>query len=229
MALMTPGPLVGQVSGRIGGSVFSHNRGGAYIRNGAIPTKVVNPFTEQVRGNMSVCSRAWATLTDANREAWREYCVENPVVNRLGQTKTLSGHMAYNKLNSRIILAGGTSIDIPPTADPPDALTSLSITASLGGTVANVVFAASPLPANVCLWVWAAVTRGSGATYVGNRYRLVHKSAAAAATPADIWGDLEDRFGSLQVGDRIFIRAQTISKVTGLTSGFLFAGCDVAA
>jgi len=58
MAIFNPGPLVGQVSGRVGGTVFSHNRGGAYIRNGSIPYAVYSQKALQAKSALSESVRA---------------------------------------------------------------------------------------------------------------------------------------------------------------------------
>lgn len=220
MALFTPGPMVGAVSGRVGGTIFSHNRGGAYIRNGVVPTRVVSTYTELVRNALAACSRAWGSLTDEERLNWAAYTVENPVVNRLGQKKTLSGHMAYNALNARLVQAGDTPIDVPPNADSPAALATLSAVVDASTPSAVLTFTATPLSASERLMVFGCVVNKPGVNYVANKFKLLNYSDKAQATGLDVIGDLANRFGAVQAGDRVFFRVQVLDTLTGLVSGF---------
>ncbi|KKL73251.1 hypothetical protein LCGC14_2076760, partial [marine sediment metagenome] len=65
MAIITPGPTVAAISGSIGGTVYSRNRGGAYIRNRAIPVDPNTSFQINVRAILAAQSQNWADLTDA--------------------------------------------------------------------------------------------------------------------------------------------------------------------
>jgi hypothetical protein len=221
MALVKFGPAVANASGSIGGTVFSHNRGGSYIRTRVVPVKVENMFTMAARDAMATVSRLWAGLTADQREAWREYSTAVPSINRLGESKTLGGHVAFNKINARLIQQGAATLDLPPVLGPPDPLSTLSVDVDVSDGTADVTFAPTPLPANTALWLWCAPVPSAGVNYVANRWRLVYKSAAAAATGMDIQGNLNDRFGSIQAGQVLYFRGQTISTVTGLVSGFV--------
>lgn len=220
MALIQFGPAVANASGSIGGTVFSHNRGGSYMRTRVVPVKVENPFTIVVRDAMSQCSRLWAGLSNEQREAWREFSTASPSINRLGMSKTLSGHVAFNRINTRLIQQGAAVIDLPPLVGPPDPLSTFSAAIDASDATAVLTFTPTPIGANVALWVWAAPVPSAGVSYVANKWRLVHKSAANAATGIDIASDLEARFGTIQSGQVFFLRAQTIGTTTGLVSGY---------
>ena len=229
MALYTPGPMVGAVSGRVGGTIFSHNRGGAYIRNGVVPVLVQSGYTENARNALAACARAWGALTAEERQNWAAYTVENPVVNRLGQKKTLSGHMAYNALNTRLVQAGETPLDVPPNSGSPAPLTDLTADIDVSDGTAILTFAPTPLAAGRRLMVWGCVVNKPGVNYVANKYRLLTYSAAAQATGLDIQSALNARFGALQAGDRVFLRAQVLDTATGLVSSFISTETPVVA
>ena len=223
MALITPGPMIGEASGRIGGTIFSHNRGGMYVRNGVIPTKVTSPYTDEVRNVLTSCARSWASISDSERQAWREYCVDHPVVNRLGQKKTLSGHMAFNAVNARLLQSGDSIIHVPSIAAAPAPLTSLSLVVDTTPGSAVLTILPTPIGANNRLWTWAVAIGSPGVGYYANKWRLVNKSAKNQATALDIWSDLEDRFGEIDLGTRVLIRCQVLDTLTGLVSGFVEA------
>jgi len=219
MAKISPGPMAGAISGAMGGTVFSHNRYGAYIRTRAIP---VNPDTEwqaQMKGILTQLTRSWSGLTDAGRAAWRTWTLSNPVTDGLGQKQVLTGHVAYIGINSRLLRAGDTVITVPPIAAAPTPLLTVTLTADIGLGGVTVAYTATPLGAGEKLWVVAALVDSVGVNYVRNLNKLVFISAAAAASPADIEAAVEERFGTMQVGEKLIVYASVFGSTTGLLSG----------
>ena len=56
MALLVPGAVVSVLSGKIGGTVFARNRGGAYARAYAIPTRVTSDLAMSVKAAFAAAS-----------------------------------------------------------------------------------------------------------------------------------------------------------------------------
>lgn len=104
-----------QRSGKQGGIVFSHNKGGPYIRNRAIPT---NPNTARqvaVRNAMRSITIAWTTiLTQAQRDAWDVYAANVSWLNRLGQTIKLTGLSHFVRSNTPRVAHGIAREDAAP-------------------------------------------------------------------------------------------------------------------
>jgi hypothetical protein len=221
MALVKLGPMAAAVSGKIGGTVFSHNRGGAYVRRWAKPSVVSSIEATAQKGILATCSRAWATLSDQERAAWRTASIEHPKINRIGESHTLSGEQAYIKANARILRSEGTLIDLPPTAVPPDPVYPGTLTLTAAGSIATLAFTPTPTPSHVCIWLWACVVQTTGVTYVGNKLRLLKVTSDAAASPIDFATELENRFGTMIAGTVVHVRLQTCNIQTGLVSGFL--------
>jgi len=157
MAIITPGPTVAAISGSIGGTVYSRNRGGAYIRNRAIPVDPNTSFQINVRAILAAQSQNWADLTDAQRAAFENWALQNLVTNALGNQIRLSGHQAFVQLNSRLALGGFATLTAPPILNAPLGLTSIALTADVGLGAVEVAFALTPLAAGISLWVLAAV------------------------------------------------------------------------
>lgn len=138
-------PLGEQRSGRIGGTVYSHNRGGPYIRTAAIPTNPNTTRQSNIRAIMSSLSNAWyATLTQAQRDMWDQYAGLVPVVNRLGMSTYISGQNQYVRCNTPRIQAGIARVDDAPTvtynAETPVALTATASEATQELTVSWLGF-----------------------------------------------------------------------------------------
>lgn len=105
-----------QQSGSIGGTVYSHNRAGAYVRNRSVP---VNPNTDRqvaARNTLRALAIAWQnTLTEEQRGFWEAYASLVPWLNKLGQAIFLTGLAHYVRTNSSRIQAGLARLDDAPT------------------------------------------------------------------------------------------------------------------
>jgi len=228
MAIFSPGPVVGRISGGLGGHVFSHNRGGMYMRTRAVPCQPSTPYKTNAMNYFALASQAWKALTDVQRAGWKQWASENLVTNRLGEAKELVANAAYVQLNSRVLWALGTQIDDPPIGAAPTPLLTITLTTDLGVGTFQLAYTATPLEAYQHLWISAAVLNSDAITYIKNRLKLVHVSAAEAASPlADLDTILDDRFGTLQVGQQVVVLAAVFDSATGLLSAPLRADSAV--
>ena len=229
MAIFIPGVAVSQASGRVGGTIFSRNRGGAYMRNGSMPVTVTTPYAQAIKGITAAQSQAWAATTDAIREQWREWATQNPVINRLGQSRTLSGHQAYIQINARLVYAGFAAITSPPVGAAPAAVAPGAVTWDSSPLKLTVAFAASPAPAGIAVQTYAYLADSPGVRYVRNRLALIQTSAAAATTPLDILSDVTERFGPPQEGQTLHVGMRALDSTTGLVSGILYTSALLSA
>ena len=228
MAIFSPGPVVGRISGGLGGHVFSHNRGGMYMRTRAVPCQPSTTYKTNAMNYFALASQAWKALTDVQRAGWKQWASENLVTNRLGEAKELVANAAYVQLNSRVLWALGTQIDDPPIGAAPTPLLTITLTTDLGVGTFQLAYTATPLEAYQHLWISAAVLNSDAITYIKNRLKLVHVSAAEAASPlADLDTILDDRFGTLQVGQQVVVLAAVFDSATGLLSAPLRADSAV--
>lgn len=218
MAIFTAGPIAATISGSIGGTTFSRNRGGTYIRNRAIPLNPNTSFQINVRSILATQSQAWADQTDATRNAWANWAVQNPVINALGKSIILSGSQAFIQLRSRLQLASEPLIILPPIVNAPNGLTSLVLDADIGVNNVEVAFTVSPLEADDALWTLAAVVNSAGISYVRNLLRQVQITGGGVVSPQVIQVSVENRFGTLVVGQTLHVRVATFGRLTGLLS-----------
>ena len=223
MAIIIPGAMVSQASGRIGGTIFSRNRGGAYVRNGSIPTTVTTPFAQLIKSVTAAQSQAWAGLDAAVQEQWREWATQNPVINRLGQSRTLSGHQAFVQINGRLVYAGFAALVSPPIGEAPAPFVPGTVTFVDAPLSLKVAFTPTPATTGVAVQCYAFLANSPGVSYVRNRLALVTTSAAAAATPLDIAQDVVDRFGTPQEGQTLHIGLRALDSTTGLVSSVFYS------
>lgn len=212
------GGLAGAPSGSVGGLTASHNRYGYYYRARVIPIKRTTEWTLGARGRLIDASQAWGLLSSAEQLAWDLYAESAPITDALGSKQVLTGHAAYVQINSRILLAGGTKINVPPAVAAPPALTVMTTTYDIGLGTSTIVYTVTPLAAGNCLYVQGAVLLNPGQRYFQNRLKLIDVTAAAQASPYDYQAKMELRFGPLVVGQRVVLMAAVLSNTTGLLS-----------
>lgn len=110
-------PTIGaKLSGKIGGIVASHNRGGAYFRLAVVPTNPNTLFQQAVRTAVAALTAAWQdTLTQPERDAWQVYADNVEVVNRIGEKVNISGIAHFIRSNVARLQNGLVSILAAPT------------------------------------------------------------------------------------------------------------------
>ena len=212
------GPLVGQASGALGASVASHNRYGTYFRRRAIPITSTTPYALSAKNYLATASAAWRDLTDAQRLQWNSWASSNPIIDRLGDKRILSGLAAYVQLNSRRLLDAQTVLTSPPAVAAPNSLLTTTTTYDIGVGTFQIAYTATPLGATEALWLDVAVLNSTGINYVANLVKLATRTTVAQASPYDYQADAELRFGTLAVGQKIVTLAYVYDRATGLRS-----------
>lgn len=216
----TPGIAVGAMSGSIGGSTASHNKGGPYFRTRAIPTNPSSATQLARRAALATMSQNWRDRTAAERQAWEEWARQNPITNALGQSINKSGHQSYVGLNTRILLDAGTVIDVPPVVSAPDAFLTVLQDGDIGAGDTDLTFTAALASGNK-VELWGAVVNSAGIKYVDNLIKFIAFSAVDEASPWDNEADIISALGTLTVGQTLHIRAAQYDPATGLRSPFL--------
>lgn len=225
MARFLPGPLISNISGSVGGQTFATGPGGLMVRQRSSPTQPQSPAQQAVRQSLSNVSKSWSdVLTDAQRQSWIDFAAANPIPGAFGEPMVLSGIGMYVRLNQQLVQGESAMISNPPLDLVVPSITTLSCVpdATLGDF--DVVYTATPLPANVKLVVFATQSLSQGITQFGNFLRQVFVSAAAAASPQDIFAGYVGRFGALgPVGAKVGIEAFLLDATKGATSPVLRA------
>jgi hypothetical protein len=227
MAKIMNGALAGAVSGSVGNTTFSHNRYGAYIRTRAIPVQPNSIYQQQARSRLSTASQAWAALDDDERELWRSWSAQHPVVDRLGMSQTLSGNAAFVMINALRAHCGNTQLDTPPMIAAPPGLLTCTLSADIGAGNFEIAYTATPLAANLKLFIQGALLLGDGKQYFKNALRFLGLSAAAQASPFSVQTLFSDRLGTLVVGQRAVVYVAVYDSTSGLLSQPLASAADV--
>jgi hypothetical protein len=123
--------LLAEASGSVDGLVFSHNRGGRYIRRRTIPTNPNSSMQQVTRAAFAAAMARWRDVATAiQRAAWKVYAANTPMVNALGETIYLTGPQMYCRTNSVAIQRSITPFDDAPTTFGLPELSPLTIAAA---------------------------------------------------------------------------------------------------
>ena len=221
MALIKMGALAQDVRGSLNGTVFSRNRGGAYVRSKVSPVQPVSHWSSAVRQGFKAVSQRWATtLTDAQRADWIAFANLHPFVNVFGDSIVLSGVAMFQAVNQRVRLCGGAWLDDAPETFVVGDLGSVSVVATAAGGVytAVSVLAENPVPYGGGLTVMMTQVTPAGRQIQKNDYRLINQvSRVVFASGVDFHSDVLTRFPAERVraGDIVGFLVAPIDLSTG--------------
>lgn len=173
---------LGSIRGRIGGNVFSHNKGGDIIRLGTPPTNPQTSRQQVTRSILGTLASQWTSLlTQAQRDDFDVYAANHPVKNSLGLDVYINGLDWYVKVNARLLDAGLTPIVDAPIFGAPDAPATFAIdvTAATTGSVTYTVVCA----AGEALCLWGSLPVSLGSTPNLAQCRLMGYSGLAEVSP----------------------------------------------
>lgn len=223
------GTLIGEASGSIASLTASHNRGGQYFRQRAVP---VNPNTtsqQAVKSYFAQLTTRWSnTLTAAQRDAWNEYALQVPMPDSLGAPRNIGGLGMYVRCNVprlyntvAVVDNGPTNYTLPTFTNPVFAAPDVSLN-SVSMAFTNTDAWAGE--AGGYMFVYISSGNNASINYFKGPYRLAGKvtgSGTPPTSPSVITMPLP--FG---VGQRVFFRVN-VSRADGRLSGD-FRGFNVA-
>lgn len=221
------GTIIGEASGSYASNTFSHNRGGQYIRQRAIPVNPNTTFQQTVRNAMRTLSTRWnSTLTQAQRDAWNIYALNVLIPDSLGEPRNVGGLGMYNRSNTPRLQAGKTLIDAAPTIFDLGTLTAPTIASNTPPTTISLAFTNTDAWANEVgghMFVSVSRPNNPGISYFKGPYRLaltVNGAVVPPTSPVAVTAPFP-----FAVGNRVFLAIRA-SRVDGrLTSqiriGFL--------
>jgi hypothetical protein len=210
-------------SGSVAGVTSSRNRFEQYQRTRAIPVNPSTSYQGQVRARLAANASAWRDLTANQRAGWTDLGLQILRTDSLGQTYSLTGLQAYAMVNQNNLNAGNAIVSDAPALQTPDAI--LTCTPTLTAAAFSLAYTPTPLAANERLFAYIGPQRSAGRQYESD-VRLIHVSAAAAASPANVLAAYTARFGVPVVGNRIFIELRKY--YLGFLSGPLFTSAVVS-
>ena len=219
-------------SGKASGSVYSHNRSGAYVRNFVVPTNPDTVAQAARRATFGGLSASWRALTQAQRDAWTGATDDYIRKNRLGDQRKLSGIALFISLNQNRSLASQPMLETPLSPQGvaiPGLLNAVTFNLEAGVLALATANLNYELPEGTAIedfivLIEATPVVSAGVSYVKNRYRLISQEAAATQPQTlDFRDGYEDVFGNPAVGGKVFIRVKMLNRNTGEVSPYISA------
>lgn len=210
------GSIVVDGRGKLGGHVYSKNRGGAYVRTKVTPVNPQSTAQLLVRGFFTLLSQGWRSLTDTQRAAWNSAVENFQRTDIFGDIKKPSGINLYMRLNQNILNGGGTVISTPPAPGATPSVITFSAAPDSSPQTLSLVFAPTPVPADTAYVVEATPSLSPGKSFIKNQYRVITVLPAADATPTNILAAYQAKFGDLTADQIVGLRVKAVDLLTGV-------------
>jgi len=218
MAKLKFGSIITDSRGAIGGQQIKGTRFGPIIMPRTYVTNRHTTAQGLQRALVTNITRNWtSTLTDAERQDWRDLAAANPQTDIWGSTFQLAGIDMFLRLNIRRFLAALSYF----TTAPSDQVVTSPLTATLSsvaGPTLTLAWTATPAPTNHHVRIYTARQQSAGTSVATKRYRLTELSSAGAASPLNIKAPYETRFGPLTAGKKIFAQLSFWNSINGAES-----------
>lgn len=205
--------FMADVRGKLNGTVFSKNRGGAYTRTKVTPSNPQTVAQTTVRQRLASLSASFRALTAAQILAWNNSVNDFLGTNVFGDTVKPTGLQLFVKLNANLLSIGLPVIDNPPA---PTALSPLTATiASLTDTVFTAALGSITTDETYVIEATAPVSPGR--LFLKNEFRVITTVAGtgSAIPTQNIFTAYSAKFGAPVFGQRVGLRVKVISEVTG--------------
>lgn len=219
--------LVTEVSGSVGGLTGSHNIGGMYFRARATPTNPNTPQQQVIRSAVGQLVALWNnTLTELQRDLWRFYALNVPLLNPLGEPINVTGLNMYVRSNVPRIQAGEPRVDDGPSVFNLGDFTEPIITVDEAADTMQVSFTDTDDWANeddAGMLVYASRPQNPSIVFFKGPYRFAAVIQGDAVSPPAVPAVVALPF-PIVAGQRVFVRI-AVSRADGRLS-LSFRGFD---
>lgn len=185
--MLYKGMMGSEYSGKMGGVVAAHNKGGYYFRQAVIPTNPGTTRQNAIRNYMTQLTTAWQnTLTAAQRLAWQTYADNITWFNALGDAIQIGGNACYNACNIPRLQASLTRVDAGPVIFSRPTLTLPVPTITAASTSVSVAFTNTDAWANEvggAMLLYGSTAQASTINFWKGPFQFIGKIAGAATPP----------------------------------------------
>jgi hypothetical protein len=222
--------LLNQGSGKIGGSVFSTNRGGNYIRAKVAPVQPRSVAQQSGRASLAALASSWRLLTPAQIAAWNALASNITLSDSLGNSYTPTGEGLYVGNNRSLVLNTESIISNAPISKPafPDMVPITPAAAATADTFV-VTTGLTAAPTAQLFEVSATAMLSAGKTYIGkSQYRYIGSFAASTYASLNIKTAYQTRWGTLTAKSLIGVKIRIVDVASGFASVAAENTCIVA-
>lgn len=196
------GAIVVDGSGKIGGHVFSKNRGGAYMRTKVTPSNPNTTAQQGARALLGSLSTGWAGLTEAQRASWNGAVANYASTDIFGDIKNPSGINLYVKLNANLSNSNQTLLTVAPAKVEVPFAQITSVTMDISDSTATVARATADMDSSI-VRIQATPAVSDGISNVKSRLRTITSIETVADSNA-IYTAYFLKFGIPAAGSSIY-------------------------
>ena len=221
------GLLSSAASGKLGGIVASHNRGGTYFRHHAVPVQPRTPAQTLVRNQLQGFSSAFKNLTQAQIAGWNALALTVTLKSKLGTTYNPTGQQLFVSCNKHLAAINITALlSNAPTIPSIPGFTSFTVSNTTAyGYVSAITGTYTPSPsASFGIELRASSVLSAGRTFVGkSQFRTLAGYNPATGLTTDLLTPFLAKFGPLPSSGMIAYELRYIDPASG------FAGAPIRA
>jgi hypothetical protein len=229
MAKIKMGLVVTEASGKLGGHVFTKNRGGAALRTKVSPANPQTASQSNVRAGLTAFAQGFRALTAAQIAAWNAAVGNYAKTDIFGDSRNPSGLNLYIKLNQNLHTVGTSPISTPALPGSAVGPTTITLTGTAGTPTLSLAWTGGNVPANTKWIIMVTKQLSPGISNLKGKYRVLVIEAAATASPANILSAYTAKFGTLVAGQQIGVRVVAVNTTTGQANSGLNGTCIVGA
>ena len=209
MAKIKFGMMMTDASGKLGGQVFSKNRGGSYVRTKVTPTNPQTSAQSTIRGIFASISSRWSSLTEAERASFNGFVQAYARTDIFGDLRNPSGKSLFQRLNQNLEISGQAQKDVCVSpVEVPFANLSAAV-ADISAITFGVNYSGNLAGAK--LVVWATPQMSQGTKFVKNQLRQLEVFNGVNAGMVDIWASYVDKFGTPVIGANISVAVRVVN------------------
>lgn len=160
-----------EARGKVGGVIYNTTRGIKYAK---VFTSPAQPRTARqliIRAYMLTCTRAWASLTGAQRQSWNEWAALHPIIDWTGNPVSASGFNWYCALSVRLLDQAKTVVATPPSVNGPNTPVMLILTGGVG-TLSWTFTPATGTGITIDMWTQGPMSAGRLGKLQHARHRI---------------------------------------------------------
>jgi len=222
------GAFVVDIRNKVGGSVFSRNSSGAYVRNKVTPINPQSAAQQAVRSAFAFLTQNWRSLAVGSRSAFNDAVSGFLRTDVFGDNVTPSGFQLYLRLNRNLQAITQALITLPPVPVDVYTMGALALAANTTGGTWTITFPIA-IPAGASVVVRATGPMSAGRNFAKSEYRQIAVLTAADLSPYDAATEYTAVFGGLPpIGMKSFVECHTVLDASGLNSSPVSAS-DIAA
>jgi len=216
MAKVLFGPIVSEARNKEGSVVFSRGPYGAYTRAWVMPDETPSARRTLVWDNFAIRAARWSTvLTEAQRQAWRDYALTHPRTDRFGNPQIWSGLHMYLSFNMIQVAIYGGFVDTPPPTTPNYTLLNFTASASASGAYIRIDTFTPESAGGWALLLFATAQQNVGRKCMSGLLRWLTVKAHPIWQPWDFTAEYTARWGALVAGKNIGLSLRWVDQAYG--------------